>query len=259
MYYRNFGKKNELHRSEIIVKIIEIYRLSNGIYGAPKITKELNKNGIFCSQSTVSRYMKIIGIKSIVLRTYKNKINKLSNKEKPFIINLIKNVVATEINQVWTTDITYIKTINDNNLFLITFIDSYSKKVVTWDLAYNQTSETIIKVLKWAITIRKPNPGLIVHSDKGSQFRSHAYKTFISKHNIVQSFTSLNHNCDENPAQESFHASLKKEKIYHTKIYNYQEAYNAIYEYIEGFYNPIRTHSALGYLSPIEFEKLHNS
>lgn len=238
-----------------MIKIIETYRLSNGIYGAPRIVNILNKQSINISLPTVSRYMKILGIKSIVLRAYKRKNSKLSDKEKPLIVNLIKHLKINEINQVWTTDITYIKTINDGNLYLISFIDMFSKKVVSWGLYRSQTTDEILKTLKIGIMLRKPKNGLIIHSDKGVQFRSAIYRIFLSSHNIIQSFTSLNHSCDENASQESFHASLKKEKLYQIKLYNYQDAYNAIYEYIEGFYNPVRTHSSIGYNSPNDFEK----
>ncbi len=101
---------------------------------------------------------------------------------------------------------------------------------------------------------RNPSPGLISHSDKGSQMRSKLYRDFLRKHNIVPSYTSLNHSCDENAAQESFHASLKKECLYQHKIYSFEDAYKYIYDYIEGFYNPIRLHSSIGYLSPNQFE-----
>lgn len=239
-----------------MIKIIEIYRLSNGIYGAPKITNSLIKQGFILSISTVSRYMQILGIKSIVSKTFKRKINKLSDKEKPLIINIIKHLSITEINQVWTTDITYVYTINDGNLYLISFVDMFSKKVVSWGLYSSQTTNEIITTLNKAIMTRKPKNGLIIHSDKGTQFRSSKYRLFLSNHNIIQSFTSLNHSCDENPSQESFHASLKKEKLYQTKLYNYQDAYNTIYDYIEGFYNPVRIHSSIGYNSPNNFEKL---
>ena len=106
-----------------------------------------------------------------------------------------------------------------------------------------------------AIKIRKSRPGLIIHSDKGSQMRSYLYRSFLSNHNFVFSYTELDHSCDQNAAQESFHASLKKQKLYQMKLYNYEDAYKAIYDYIEGFYNPTRLHPSIGYQSPKDFEK----
>ena len=207
--------------------------------------------GLSISVSTVSRAMNTLGIKSIVAK----KISRITGDEKKKIVNLIKNLNITHINQVWTTDITYIKTINEGTFYLISFIDYFSKKVIAWNLFDRQKSEQIIIVLKSAIKKRKPNPGIIIHSDKGSQLRSKEYRKFLSDHNMVFSYTSLNHSCDENAAQESFHALLKKEWLYHKKLYNYEDAYREIYNYIEGFYNPIRIHSSIGYVSPDTFEK----
>ncbi len=199
--------------------------------------------------------MKTLGIKSIVAKKFPKKISRITDKEKNNIVNLIKDLDITHINQVWTTDITYIKTIHEGTFYLISFIDYFSKKVVAWGLFDYQKSEQIITILKKGIEERKPSPGLIIHSDKGSQLRSKEYRRFLSKHNFVFSYTSLNHSCDENAAQESFHALLKKEWLYQTKLYNYEDAYREIYNYIEGFYNPIRIHSSIGYVSPVEFEK----
>lgn len=199
--------------------------------------------------------MNTLGIRSIVSKNFPHKQSKISSNEKSLIVNLIKDLNITHSNQVWTTDVTYIKTINEGNFYLISYIDYYSKKVVAWGLFSDQKTDKIISVLNTAIKSRKPSPGLICHSDKGAQFRSDLYRKFLKKHNIIFSYTSLNHSCDENAAQESFHASLKKECIYLKKIYTFEDAYREIYNYIEGFYNPIRIHSSIGYLSPNDFEK----
>lgn len=201
--------------------------------------------------------MAILGIKSIISKSFPKKISRITSSEKALIINLIKELNITHLNQVWTTDITYIKTINDGTFYLITYLDLYSKKVISWGLFPNQKTDKIISVLSSAIKARKPSPGLICHSDKGTQFRSKLYRDFLKKENIIFSYTSLNHSCDENASQESFHALLKKECIYLKKIFTFEDAYREIYDYIEGFYNPIRVHSSIGYLSPIEFEKNH--
>ena len=191
----------------------------------------------------------------MLLNDFLKKISRITDKEKSLIINLIKDLNITRLNQVWTTDITYIHTINDGTFYLISFIDYYSKKVVSWGLYDNQKTDKLIILLKKAIINRNPSPGLIVHSDKGSQMRSKLYRDFLKQHNMVFSYTSLNHSCDENAAQESFHSLLKKECLYQKKIYSFEDAYREIYNYIEGFYNPIRIHSSIGYLSPNNFEK----
>lgn len=199
--------------------------------------------------------MKIIGIKSIVSKRFPKKVSRITDEEKSLIVNLIKDLVVDHLNQVWTTDITYIQTINDGTLYLISYIDYYSKKVIAWGLFNRQRADEVIIVLKQAVKKRKPNPGLIVHSDKGSQMRSKAYRTYLIDNNFAFSYTSLNHSCDENAAQESFHSLLKKECLYQQNIYTQEQAFRLIYDYIEGFYNPVRIHSSIGYLSPNDFEK----
>ena len=199
--------------------------------------------------------MRLLGIKSIVAKKFTKKISRISNEEKKLIVNLIKDLDINCINQVWTTDITYIKTIKEGNFYLISYLDYYSKKVVAWNLFEFQKAEQVIIVLQKAIKIRKPSPGIIVHSDKGSQMRSKLYRDFLKSNNMVFSYTSLNHSCDENAAQESFHSLLKKEWLYQKELYTFEDAFREIYNYIEGFYNPIRVHSSIGYLSPIDFEK----
>lgn len=202
--------------------------------------------------------MHLIGVHSIVSKSFPQKISRITDNEKTLIINLIKDLKITKINQVWTTDVTYIKTINDGTFFLITFIDYFSKKIVSWGLFKDQKTDKILLVLKEGIKKRKPTPGLICHSDKGSQMRSKIYRQFLKDNNFIFSYTSLNHSCDENAAQESFHSLIKKECLYQKKLYTYEDAYKSIFDYIEGFYNPIRIHSSIGYLSPNEFEKIHN-
>ena len=256
LYWLNTGKNNQQIKSEFYCLIVQIYAESGGIYGSPKITAILNNvYYVTCSCSKVAKAMHLLGIRSIVSKSFPHRKSTLTNNEKKLIINLIKDLKITRINQVWTTDVTYINTINEGTFFLITYIDYFSKKVISWGLYDNQKTDKLISTLKIAIKIRKPSPGLICHSDKGSQMRSNSYRQFLKDHNFVFSYTSLNHSCDENAAQESFHSLLKKEKLYQMKLYTYEDAFNAIFEYIEGFYNPIRIHSSIGYLSPNEFEK----
>lgn len=255
LYWLNV-ESNHFHNTIYFFQsVVKIYSHSKGIYGAPKITAILNKNNFPCSISKVSRAMKTIGIKSIVTKRFPKKISTIDDKEKSLIVNLIKNLDVTRLNQVWTTDITYIHTINDGTFYLISFIDYFSKRVIAWGLFQRQRTCEILTVLNDAIKKRKPIPGLIIHSDKGTQMRSKDYRSFLSNKNFVFSYTSLHHSCDENAAQESFHSLLKKECLYQQKIYHYNQAFKLIFDYIEGFYNPIRVHSSIGYLSPIQFEK----
>ena len=255
LYWKSTGKANQAKLASFYCNIISVYADSNGIYGSPRIAAVLNNKGIITSTSKVAKAMHLLGIRSIVSKRFPHRKSNMTDNEKALIINLINDLKITKINQVWTTDITYIKTINEGTFYLISYIDYFSKKVIAWNLFSDQKTDKILSVLKDALKKRNPNPGLIVHSDKGSQMRSKLYRDFLTVHNLVFSYTELNHSCDQNAAQESFHASLKKEKLYQIKIYTYEDAYKAIYDYIEGFYNPIRIHSSIGYLSPNDFEK----
>lgn len=220
----------------------------------------LQRIDIFISIRTVNNYMRILGIKSIVVKAYrKNQMSRLSDDEKLLIVNLIKNLDIVRPNQVWTTDITYIKTVYDGTLYLVSFIDQFTKKVIAWNLGFHMDSQLVNDTLHAAILKANPSPGLIVHSDKGTQFRAKSYRLILSQHNFVFSYTSLNHSCDENASQESFHSLLKKEWLHHHTIYHYSDAYQLIFEYIEGFYNTTRIHSSLGFLSPLEFENSYFS
>lgn len=239
----------------MLINILTIYSNSKGIYGAPKIKKSLERQNIYVSIKTVSNYMRILGIKSIVIKAYRKKhMSRLSDYEKALIVNLTKNLDIIKPNQVWTTDITYIKTVYDSTLYLVTFIDYFTKKVVAWNLSYKMDSNLVDSTLQKAIHNESPEPGLIVHSDKGTQFRAKSYRSILSKHNFVYSYTSLNHSCDENAAHESFHSLIKKEWLYHRTLYHFSDTKQAVFEYIEGVYNTIRIHSYIGFLSPIEFE-----
>ena len=252
------GKAIENNSIKLMHAIIKEYSKSHGIYGSGKITIMLNRKHFSVSQSTVSRYMCLMGIRSIVFKHFKPRRNHFKKDDYKDIINLIKGLKIDHLNQVWTTDISYIKTIDDGNLYFISFIDQYSKKVVAWGLKYSQTTKDILDVLQIAIKKNKPSPGLIIHSDKGSQMRSFDYKTFLSNHKFIRSYTSINHSCDENACQESFHSLLKRERLYLHKLKNYKTAYREIYDYIENFYNPKRIHTKIGNLSPIDFEKSLN-
>lgn len=237
-----------------MAEILKIYWDSHSTYGAPRITVILNRNGFHVSQKKVSNEMKFLGIASIHTKKFPRKKSSMSQEERAVIHNLIKNLTIDRPNQVWTTDITYIPTICDGTLYLISFIDQFSKRIVGWHLAKTQKATDVIIALNKAINNRKPLPGLICHSDKGSQFRSNSYRNVLADNHLIFSYTSLDHSCDENAAQESFHATLKKEWLSVHTLYHYEDAYAQIYNFIEGFYNPQRIHSSIGYLSPIDFE-----
>ena len=253
--WKNSHERKLESRVSLLIQILNIYWDSHGIYGAPRITVILNNKGIPISQRKVGKEMRLLGIASIHSSKFPKKKSLMSAEEKALIHNLILNLDITHPNQVWTTDITFIKTVYDGTLYLISFIDQFSKLVVGWHLSYSQKATDVVVALQLALKKRKPLPGLICHSDKGSQFRSALYRKILIENHCLYSYTELNHSCDQNTAQESWHSTLKKEWLSTRTLYHYEDAYKHIFDFIEGFYNPKRIHSSLGYVSPVSFEK----
>lgn len=155
--------------------------------------------------------MRLLNIASIHSTKFPHRKSSMTADERALIHNLILNLELSHINQVWTTDITYIPTKYDGTLYLISFMDLFSRRIVGWTLSRTQKASDVIIAFNIAIKRRKPLPDLIVHSDKGSQFRSKLYREVLANNNCLYSYTELNHSCDQNANQESFHATLKKE------------------------------------------------
>ncbi len=159
---------------------------------------------------------------------------------------------VSNINRVWLTDITYIPT-REGFSYLCTVQDLCSRRIVGWAMSRSADAMLTVSALKQAIALRAPSPGLIVHSDRGSQYASRAFRQVLRKHRLLQSM-SRKGNCYDNAPMESFFKSLKAEEI-RRKIYEtHEQAVRAVADYIERFYNPERLHSTLKYVSPVKFE-----
>ena len=146
----------EFDRIFLFQQVLSVYHQSKGLYGAPKIAASLQKQGLSISVSTVSRIMNTLGIQSIIPKKFPKKKSRLLDSEKRNIVNLIKDLDVNHINQVWTTDITYIHTIYEGTFYLISFLDYFSKKVVAWGLFDHQTTDQILLVLEQALKKKKP-------------------------------------------------------------------------------------------------------
>ena len=248
-------KKRLAYHSLISSRILDIFYHSKQLYGSPKITAILRKEGFKISQKTVLAYMQILGIQSRVFTKFQKHNSNMSDKEKSLIENLIKDFPLTSINQIWVCDITYIKTIYEGTVYLASIMDLFSRKIIAYEIRRNMKKELIMSVFSKAYASRKPTSIVIVHSDKGSQYRSYAYRQLLIKNNCVFSYTSLHHSCDENANEESWHSLIKKECLYQLDLFTLEDVKRAVFEYVEGFYNSKRIHSSLVFLSPNEFEK----
>ena len=158
------------------------------------------------------------------------------------------------MNQYWVGDITYVAT-KKGWLYLATVIDLYSRNVVGWSMANHMRAQLVNDAFLMAIWQRKPEAGLIWHTDRGSQYASDSHRAILKDHEVIQSM-SRKGNCWDNAVAESFFHTLKTELVHHHKFENQEEAKKAIFEYIEVFYNQNRMHSANNYLSPVEYENI---
>jgi len=229
-----------------------LYEISGKTIGVRKIRRVLRRKfKIHLGHNQVWRLMKWLKIKSKRVKKFKV-ITTNSNHNLPVSPNLLRFVgIPDAANRVWTSDITYLR-VGKSWLFLCVILDLYSRKIVGWALEDHMKTALVSSALKMAITRRKPQGGLIFHSDRGSQYASIALRELLKNNNFIQSM-SRKGNCWDNAWTESWFATLKLELG--EKFLSYDDAKNEIFQYIEAFYNRQRMHSALGYQSPEEFEK----
>ena len=177
-----------------------------------------------------------------------------SDHDYPIVLKLLNQEFSdTKSNEKWVGNITYVQTTGDW-LFLATVIDLHSRKVAGWSYSRSMNCQIIIDALRMAVENRRPEPGLIFHSDRGSQYASYEYRALLKEHNITASM-SRTACCYDNAVAESFFHSLKVEEVYRNTYKNYEHAKTEIFKYIECFYNRQRRHSTIDYLCPEEYEE----
>lgn len=237
-----------------LIKVIEnLFYKFHRRYGSDRIYRELLDLGYRISRKRVARIMGENGLFSIynVRKKVKTTISDHNEPPSPNILN--RNFRTEKPNQVWVSDITYIGS-DKGWLYLCTIKDLYSSKVVGWSLDDHMKTELVLDALYMAMSLRKPVPGLVFHSDRGVQYCSKNLRAVLAENGFVSSM-SRKGNCWDNAPAESFFATIKCELIYHVKIKNLDHARSLIFDYIEFFYNRIRKHSSLGYKSPVMYEK----
>jgi len=235
-------------------QIKAIHQRSQGTYGSPRIWAELTDNQVNVSRKRVARLMQQAGLQGLQRCSFKV-VTTDAKHDYPLAPNLLGQVFeATRPDQIWLADITYIPT-DEGWLYLAAVLDMYSRRVVGWALSDTLHRQLVIEALQMALLTRRPPPGLIHHSDRGSQYASHDYQALLTEHQIVASM-SRSGNCYDNAPMESFFASLKTERVHRRHYLTWAAARTDIFAYIEAFYNRFRRHSALGYLNPVAYEQL---
>ncbi|QDS95086.1 Integrase core domain protein [Roseimaritima multifibrata] len=245
-------------QAEVTSAIVKIHsEKHHDAYGSPRVHKELLRRGVSCCLNTVAKYMGVAGIAAN--RRTKFRISTTdSNHNYPIAPNLLNQDFATKaINEVWLTDITYIPT-KEGFTYLAAIVDLYSRKIIGWKTSRKIDSQLVVAALGDAITFRSPRPGVIVHSDRGAQYASGAFREELSQHGLIQSM-SRRGNCYDNAPMESFFKSYKTEEVRNEQYETHEQATRGASEFIEHFYTPVRLHSSLDYQSPIEFERSSQS
>jgi transposase InsO family protein len=243
--------RRELHRRELERGIRELHRLSRKSYGSPRIFEQLKHRGYRCSLTSVADIMREAGIRAKAGKKYKATTN---SKHREIVSpNLVpQGTCAIGPDLIWVSDVTYIRT-TEGWLYLCVFIDLYSRKVVGWSMSDRNNTELVMLAFWRALKDRRPGVGLVVHSDRGSQYASRRFRAMLTGAGCVQSM-SRKGNCFDNAVCESFFHSLKVELERDPLYQSRAEARSELFDYIEGFYNGVRIHSALGYRSPMEYE-----
>jgi transposase InsO family protein len=242
--------------AELRKSIQEIHTQSRETYGSPRVTLELRKKGKRHGRNRIARLMQAEGLCGRQQRRYRVQTTD-SNHDQPIAPNrLAEAPAATAPNQCWVGDITYIET-QEGWLYLAGVLDLYSRQIVGWAMSERIDTALTLSALNMGLLQREPPPKLLFHSDRGVQYASADYRAALAQAGLIASM-SRKGNCYDNACMESFWSTLKLELIYRRHFATRAQARTAIFDYIETFYNRQRAHSALGHLSPIDFELLNN-
>ena len=244
--------QRKIEEERVLSLLKKHYELSKGRYGLRRLVNSIRKEGLQVNKKRIYRLMRKHGIYSRTKKKFK-----VTTKQKAgsrFSENLLDGKFqASCTNQIWTSDITYIRT-NEGWIYLAIILDIYNREIIGWSLSYRPSSELAARALTMAIMNRKPGKGVIFHSDRGSQYTSKNVRNILEHYYFKQSMSGKG-NCYDNAITETFFSTLKKELVYLTKFKTREQARVEIFEFIEIYYNRQRLHSSLGHLSPVEFMK----
>jgi putative transposase len=258
--YFAWRHRPESHRGDedraLTTRIQVIHAESRKTYGSPRVHRELRGQGTSISRKRVERLMREAGIQ--VKPKARFVVTTDSAHDLPVAPNLLEqDFTATAPDRRWVTDITYVPT-DEGWLYVSAILDLFSRRAVGWAMRERMDRSLVLAALDMAVGQRQPQPGLLHHSDRGSQYASEDYRRALTGHGMIASM-SRRACCYDNAAMESFWHTLKVELIHRRRFQTRAEAKQAIFEYIEVFYNRLRRHSSIGYVSPVEFERQHSA
>lgn len=237
---------------QLTEKIRTLFEAHRCTYGSPRLQAELKAQGEAVSRKRVARLMKIAGLTAKMNRQFK--VTTQQNPQAQAAPNLLKQSFTTvKPNQVWVSDITYIRT-QEGWLYVAIVLDLFSRRIVGLAMDTRMKTDLVMSAVNQAITHRQPSQGLIHHSDRGSQYTSEYFQKLLKTKGITSSMSSTGC-CYDNAVAESFFHTLKTEHVYFENYRTREQAKMSIFDYVETFYNRIRRHSTLNYLSPIAFEQ----
>ncbi len=253
--YYAYESKSLSQREEtdqrLMPMVQEIFKMNRKAYGYRRVSDELKRRGENCGNYKTAGLMRKLNLRPVAKRRFK--LTTDSKHSLPIFTNVLnRDFKPSKMNQAWTSDITYIETAQ-GWLYLAVVMDLYSRTIVGWAMDRFMAVDLVENALKMALSRRKISAGLLLHSDRGSQYASHKYQELLKQHGVICSM-SRKGNCWDNAPMESFFRSLKVECVYQQSFQHREEAKSEIFSYIEGFYNRQRKHSALNYLSPREYE-----
>jgi len=245
--------QNRINNEKLLIEIKRVFWDNDRNYGSPRIWKQLcNKEQIPCSLNRIARLMHCNSIFAVQKRKYRATTNSKHNYPVwPNVLNRVFTVAKPNV--IWVSDITYIWTF-EGWLYLAAILDLFSRGIVGLAMDKTITDTLVIQAMRQAILRRNPGKGLILHSDRGSQYAGNDFKAVLANNEFVGSMSKKG-DCWDNAVAESFFHTLKVELIHRTKFRTREEAKAKIFEYVEMYYNTKRAHSTLGYLSPFEYEK----
>jgi len=241
---------------QLLEQIRQAHRESRRAYGSPRITQQLRRQRICCSENRVARLMRQEQIRAKRKRPFRPRTTN-SRHVGAVAPNRLREIPQiSELNRAWSADITYIWTVQ-GWVYLAAVMDLCSRKIVGWSIGESLETNLVKRALEQAWFVRRPAAGLLHHSDRGIQYASSAFRALLASCKIVPSMSAKG-NCYDNATMEAFWSTLKAELISDRSLADLTEARSAIFDYIEIFYNRKRLHSALGYKSPVEFEQENN-